>query len=328
MISLTFLVSINSASPDYFPYLKYFLNSPKLFDSGFIAYSRFTHTEIGYDVFQAFMKIITRSAIIFFFVLCLISLCFRYRFYKYFCPNIQDISIIFFAFFAHEFLRKDCIQIRNGIASAIALYSLIFLYKNRKLYFIILILFAASFQQTALVAIPLLVVHTKMTYKYNRMLKLIFIISILLSLILPLKTILELLHSFGFLPDVIYHYLHYSQFSQTMSLTNPQLAKQILITGYFLFFLNKKYKNDETVFFLFQVYLLCTIYYLLFRDFEILAGRFGSLLYGVEPVLLLRIIQLKGNKQVTLKLMMCGFYFVFFAINIYTKAIGWESVLL
>ena len=48
--------------------------------------------------------------------------------------------------------------------------------------------------------------------------------------------------------------------------------------------------EDEKVYFLFQVYLISTIYYLVFRDFEILAARFGSLFYEVECSLLVLMI--------------------------------------
>ena len=322
IILFAFLVSVNSATPDYFAYLKYFTNSPDIFDVNFLAYAKTTHTEIGYDSFQAFFKVFSNSATLFFGIICLISLAFRYHFYTYFCEHIQDACIVFFAFLSHEFLRKECIQIRNGIASAIVLYALVYLFNEKRLRFLFLILLAASFQQTAFVAVPLLIVHKTRTSIYTKFLYALFFFSCAFSILFPIKTILEILHGIGLLPGAIYNYLYWGQYARTMPLTNPQLLKQVCIVAW-IFLHYEKYSVDKKVFFFFQVYLLCTVYYLVFRDFEILAGRFGSLLYGVEPLLLLRIIYVRKKHMFFKRLFLCGFYFCFFILNVATHAVGW-----
>jgi len=61
------------------------------------------------------------------------------------------------------------------------------------------------------------------------------------------------------------------------------------------------------------------MYYLLFLDFEIMAGRFGSLFYGVETIFLLQIINSNTIKQK--KLMKLGVFFLIcisFILNLFT----------
>lgn len=318
LVLFSFYVSVNSGTPDYLPYYLYFKSSPSIFSPNFISYSQSTHTEIGYDSVQAFIKSFSNSATLFFWIICFTSLVFRYNFYSFFFKHKSDLCILFFAFFAHEFLRKDCIQIRNGIASAIVLYSLKYLYKKQRIEFMIFVLIAATFQSTALMAFPLIIVQKRQTKIYNKFLIFIFIVSFIFSLFISIKKILQIFQNFGFLPDAVILYLGSSQYSRPLSITNPVLLKQIIISCFF-FYRRKKYFDDEQLFFFFQVYLVSTVYYLVFRDFEILAGRFGSLFYGIEPLLLLRTVYLTKKNIFIKKLYLCFFYLCFFILNILTN---------
>ena len=320
---LSFLVGVNGSRLDIDVYIDYFKNSPDLFNNNFIQFTKQTHTEIGYDILTGLFKIISNSASLFFIFFCLFSLIFRYKFYQEFIP-LRDLCLVFFAFLANEFLKKDCVQIRNGLASAIVLYSLLHLYKGYRLKFLFFVLLACCIQLTAIVAMPLFFVQNKFTRNYWKFLLFIFLFSLFICFLFPIKKVFFLFDNIGILPHKIKTYLYYDQFSHAMSITNPMLLKQTFFVLFFLFH-KKKIINNEKIFFFFQIYLLSTIYYLVFRDFEILAGRFGSLLYGVEPILLYLYIEKEKKNIVLKKCIILSMYLVFFLMNYYTdKTLGFS----
>lgn len=313
---ISFLAGTNDSRADFSAYLEFFQKSPYLFSDNFFEFAKSQHTEIGYNYFQALAKNMFNSATVFFILFCFTSLLFRYAFYKKFL-SLADIGIVFFVFFSHEFLRKDCVQIRNGFASAIILYSLIFLYREQRFRFALMVFFASCFQATALVALPLLVARTNSSRKYELFLNLFFVFGITFTVLFPIKNLLFAFEEIGLLPKRVVNYLYWSEYSKSMSLMNPMLLKQVCVMLW-IFYKKKKLFSDKKIFFLSQIYLVSTVYYLVFRDFEILAGRFGSLFYAVEAPLLLSIIEKSGKNIVIKKLFLLAFYFCFFFLNVLT----------
>ena len=313
LVSLALMSGVNSSRADYSAYLRFFKESPVVTQNGFFSYARSQHTEIGYNYFQALVKTFGGSATSFFVIFCFTGLLFRYRFYAAFVSK-RDIGIVFLAFLAHEFLRKDCVQIRNGFASAIVLYSLVPLYKGKRWAFVLTVLLASCFQMTAAVALPLVIARTERSEKYEKFLTIAF----------PIKKLLLVFESAGILPPTVVNYLYWSEYSRSMSLFNPQILRQVLVCVCSFKARNRIF-SDKKTFFLFQMYLVSTVYYLVFRDFEILAGRFGSLFYAVEAPMLVLIIS-RAKKNVFLKkLALCGFYFCLLLLNMKTyTALGWN----
>ena len=323
IFALAVLVGVNSQRADYDAYLKFFHSSPLLGSNDFFSYARSQHAEIGYNYFQSLIKTIGGSATVFFIIFCFTSFLFRYRFYVGFVSK-QDIGIVFLAFFAHEFLRKDCVQIRNGFASAIVLYSLVFLYRKQRMRFILGILLASTFQMTALVALPLVIARTAVNKKYVKFLRILFFAACIFTVIFPIKNLLFIFEKVGLLPPAVANYLYWSEYAKSMSLLNPQILKQVAICAFILKH-RRVFFEDKKVFFLFQIYLVSTVYYLVFRDFEILAGRFGSLFYAVEAPMLVLIVSHAKKNVFLRKLALCGFYFCFLLLNVKTyTALGWN----
>lgn len=324
MIFLPPIVGINSDRADFSEYLKFFTESPNLFSENFFEYAKSQHTELGYNYFQAFCKTFFHSASVFFIIFCFTSFLFRLNFYNKFVSE-QDIILCFLAFFSHEFLRKDCVQIRNGFASAIVLFSLYYLYKNKKLKFVLWILIASLFQSTALVALPLVIAKTENSKKYFRFLKILFFVALILTLAFPIKNLLFVMEKVGILPANVANYLYWSEYAKSMSLFNPQILRQFFITAFF-FIHSKRYFDDKKIFFLFQIYLVSTVYYLVFRDFEILAGRFGSLFYAVETPMILLAINKSKHQIFFKKILLMMFYACFLILNFLTySALGFKA---
>ena len=308
------LIGINSDRSDFFNYLSFFQEVPtSIFSSDFFTYASQQHAEIGYNYFQAIVKFFINSATFFFIVFAFTSIFIRYRYYRYFL-SFSDTLIAVFAFLSHEFLRKDCVQIRNGMASAIVLFALIYLFKNKRIKFLFLILLACAFHSVAIIAVPLLFVRLDSSRLWNVVLLFVFSLSFIVSVLFPVRNVLLLFASM--LPKSISIYLDMVNYLAAMSLTHPVLLKQTGVVIY-VFYKRKKLFSDKVIYFLFQVYLISTCYYLFFRDFEILAARFGSLFSAVEAPLLLCIIN-KSCNTIIKKYGLCLFYFMFLLMNILT----------
>ncbi|UTC61603.1 EpsG family protein [Treponema sp. OMZ 787] len=311
------LVGINSDRADFGNYLQFFQDTPvSFFSYDFFNYAKAQHSEIGYNYLQAFIKFFWNSATIYFILFCFISFLFRYKHYSFFLSK-SDVIIAFFIFLSHEFLRKDAVQIRNGMASAIVLYALLFLYQNKKIKYIFFVLLAASFHMAGLVALPLVFLSINNLKKFDKFLAIAFLFSLCVSIFFPVRKILLLFSGWGLLPSQVVVYLNISDFLVPIPFTHPILLKQLFITG-FIFIKRKKLFDDFAIHYLYQIYVISSCYYLIFRDFQILAGRFGSLFYAVEAPMLILMIN-KSNKNVILKkYLLCCFYFIFLIINFLT----------
>jgi hypothetical protein len=286
-----FVTGVNSARPDYIPYVNYFNELPVLFSEDFFKVLNEFHLELGYGIFSGLIKYIINSPTIFFIILCFLSFIFRFNSVNFFSRK-EDIILVLFAFLAHEFLRKDSVQIRNGIASAIVLFSFISLYKGKQMRFCIWVIVATMFHLVSLIAIPLLIINSSVLYKKEfRIMQIFLLIAVLSTFFFSIKNVFFLLENFGIVPGRIITYLRWSQFSRPMPIYHPVVLKQVMICLFFLFVRKDiLFSSNNKSVFLFKIYFISTLYYLVFLDFEILAGRFGSLFAGVETLFLLQII--------------------------------------
>jgi len=296
-IYFPFITGVNSARPDYIGYVEIFHSIPALFSPGFFSELRETNIELGYAIFTSIVKFFTNSATIFFILLCFFSFVFRFRAIENFVRK-EDIILVLFAFLAHEFMRKDAIQIRNGIASAILLYSFVSLHKGNKMHFCIWVFVASMFHQVALIAMPLVVINNIiLNNKTIRIMQLVLVLALIGTFLFSIHYIFSVLGNIGILPRRISIYIG-SRFDIPMPIYHPVILRQIILCS--LILLVKKellLASGNTAFFLFKIYFISTLYYLIFLDFELLAGRFGALFNGVEVLFLLQIIYSDAVKQ-------------------------------
>lgn len=294
-----FITGINSARPDYNAYVNIFHELPELFSPGFFSESRASHTELGYNIFTGVIRLFTNSPTIFFILLCFFSFVFRFNAIKHFVHK-EDVVLVLFAFFAHEYLRKDAIQIRNGIASAIILFSFISLYKGHRLRFCIWVIMASLFHMVALIALPLVIVinNSSLCKKSLHVMQGALIIAVVSTFFFSITDVLLVFEGLGILPRQITTYLHWYRYNRPLPIYHPVVLKQVILCSLFLFIKNDiLFFSNRKAIFLFKIYFISTLYYLVFLDFEILAGRFGSLFHGVETLFLLQIINTDAVKQ-------------------------------
>lgn len=316
------MVGGNTDRGDYIMYYNLFKESVVIGDASFLDFVTSQHTQIGYNILQAIIKTLIDSSSFFFIVFAFLGMILRYYFYKSFI-SIQDIGIVIFAFLVHEFLRKDCVQIRNGFASAMVLFSIVYAYKGQKKIAALLIFLGMTFHTAALVALPILFIKKDTSEKYEMFIIIVFTSVLTMSALGIFDNIIRNLLSKSaeaqqYLDSGIYG-------EQRMSLSNPIILKQLIIS-LFLLYNRKKYFEDKLIFFLSQIYLLSTIYYYFFNCMEIFSARFGSLLYAVEaPLLLLLIYKSKTNIQPK-KICLCILYFILLFYNTIAMEpfIGWN----
>ena len=325
------IVGLNSDRVDYINYVDHFNQLPRLFTlSYFSSLLKATGAiELGYAFFASVVKTFSNSATVFFVILCFLSFYFRFRFVKYFACHKEDILLIFFAFFAHEFLRKDAIQIRNGIASAIVLFSFISLYRGYRTRFVIWVLFASLFHVAAFVSIPLVVLNAHLDTKTLRNMRCIFLIALLSVFVFSIMDFLLFLKNFGFLPSRLILYMQWDYFNNPLSIYHPTVLRQITICFVFLFILHKHINASNPVaVFLFKIYLVSTLYYIVFLDFAILSGRFGSLFSGVETVFFLQVINTNlVRRKVLFKIGVLSIAMMTFIVNLVMmpRYLGFEA---
>jgi hypothetical protein len=125
------------------------------------------------------------------------------------------------------------------------------------------------------------------------------LIGIISTYFLKIKDILMVFEKIGVLPAQVSNYLYWTGYNEPLPIYHPTVLKQIIICFLFLFLRKNDLLHIHTgkSVFLFKIYFVSTLYYLFFLDFEIIAGRTGSLFSGVESLFLLQIIYDINYKQ-------------------------------
>jgi len=125
----------------------------------------------------------------------------------------------------------------------------------------------------------------------------ILVLALISTFLFSIHYIFSVLGNIGILPRRIQIYIG-SRFDIPMPIYHPVVLRQIIFC-FFILFVKKEllFASNNTAFFLFKIYFVSTLYYLIFLDFELLAGRFGALFNGVEAMFLLQIIYSDAVKQ-------------------------------
>lgn len=142
----------DSSWPDTGVYIWSFqLHTPSLFDLTF-SDKPYGYSERGFYYLQVFVKTITDNYTVFFLVVSVISFYFLYKDFKQY--SIFPL-VGLCAYIARFLLGRNFIQIRAGLAYAILLLSIKYIFeKNWKRYFLIVFI-AWLFHRSAILAIPL-----------------------------------------------------------------------------------------------------------------------------------------------------------------------------
>jgi hypothetical protein len=274
-----------SVGRDYATYRIYFDASPDTVGSGFIGQwsSTMPFVDIAYVYFNSLLKMLgLRFETLVFLVALMVVTLYAVFFWKHsrFC------AIALMVYFSHAFLNKEMIQIRDGLASVIALWAFHFFASHHKRRGSALMLLAVMTHLAALVAvIPLVIFHFKWTVKPWCVLLTVVIAIIIgcnLSSSFSLFSVAERLALF-----------QDTEYSTSVGIfSNIVTLKQLVILGLSCWLLTSGNEKlcSPVVMLCVTSYWIATLWIIAFNQFQILGARGASFLWIGEPLILAQMV--------------------------------------
>ncbi|MDI9356642.1 MAG: EpsG family protein [Chitinophagaceae bacterium] len=284
----------NDNYPDYLEYVKIF-NEVRPTFVDFFKENREIHGEYGYLALNALVKYIGGDYTVVSFLMAFFSISLTIVF---FYKKSDDYMFPCLIYISHTFILREMIQIRAGLACAILLYSIKYVYKRNFFSFSFICLLASSFH---LAAISFFLVY----FAYNWYLKTkhkvhIIIVSIILGIIIDIEFISYIVNAFFPIPGLV-EYLNYGEYSSRRGLLNVVLIKNILL--YLVLLKYKPFYKDNTQKLKeeeYQTWMLCLfigiIISYVFNAFQIVAGRAASYFSIFEPLLVVILFRTSVGK--------------------------------
>lgn len=288
---LVFFAGFRTESNDYSEYEEIYNSIPPLNKLSLQwILNKDINVEYGYIYLNSFLKLFSNYVVFLMVFVASISVGINLYVIKKLSSYVF-LSIILY--FVHNFILKDTIQIRQGLASALILLGL-YNY-NKRIVFCLLILIAASIQSTAYICfLPLLFSNFRFT---NKQLLTTLLLVLLLTLFFSGIQLINKILQFVNLPDSIMSYFGWDIYNFKLGLLSPVLIKQV---SFFFVMLNYKDElNEKFLHFnvMFNFYFFSIIWYIYFNDFAIIAGRVTNLLSVGEIILIPMLISILSKKN-------------------------------
>jgi hypothetical protein len=214
------------------------------------------------------------------------------------------------------FVLHELIQIRVGVASAIFLYSLSYLYKKNISAYLICILISTLFHYSAFLLIFLLFLNTK---KINVFLytSIIFCSYALYSFNIHISTILEHL-PFEIVRQKIIDYkmwMNLGQFTK-LNVFNVVQMSRVFISLLGMYSISLLQQKNQYSILLLKVYVYSIVLFVLFSDFPVFAVRLSELMGCVE-ILFIPLFIYCFKQELLAKLFIVFYSLLIFTINVF-----------
>lgn len=271
--------------PDYYNYVKLFRISVPL---GRIEEQRFERgfqnpfvSEWLYRFLNSAVHTVTDDPIYLFAVVALIAVGINI----YCCKKYSPFPLVsMLLYFSHIFFKKEMGQIRAGLGGALVLLSVLYI-QRRQVYRYLIVIWAAIFVHfAAIVALPMYWISR------IRFSKKFLYFSIFAALIVSqtgwLKPFLGILDNIGFLLDRVKNYQGVNTSDYALGIFNPLTIKQVVVCLIGIYY--KDFLSERLRYFypLLIMYILSTVWILIFSDFAILAARIATFLSVGDAILL------------------------------------------
>lgn len=227
--------------------------------------------------------------------------------YKQYLPRFFLFAILFY--YVHTYLLRDMSLIRSGVAAAIALYSLRYVYQRNLRRFIITMIVAMSFH---LASVIFLIVYPfyKVDWSPKTWLKIV-IGCLVCSYVFSAGKLLMSLPTVGVWTRIS-NYSWMIGTSKLGVLTNPTVLKQLFFVAVSLLFYRQLSEKVRMFRVLLTPYILSVCWLMLWNDFAIVAGRMATFLSITEVLIIpLPILLFKKNIRPVVG---CGLVMLAFAI--------------
>ena len=262
---------------DTIVYLTVFKNIDSLDLLNPIKFYLFTGMEIGFGWYCYIINLITHSHVILFTIFSLFTFLIIYLISKKL--NVTILSVLLLYISTSYFLLQQFMQIRQGLATPLALFAItVFIMDNNKfsIKFLLITLLAFSFHQIALpvilIGVLLSIILKKIDLSINEF-KWISVFLFIIFIIIAKFLLVNLLTNISSRVEV---YSNSSEYAENVGIFRLPNIKAFFTFLFILFLMNEKmYRNKLfTIFFL--LFIVGVAFRIGFSDFAILSGRFAT----------------------------------------------------
>lgn len=241
----------------------------------------FASSDVGFNLLLWIISIITNQPLIMFIIIALISVTLNITSYDKYTKYIFICTLIYFV---HNYALKEMIQIRVGMASALCLYSIRYLYEKKYKKFLLIWTIAITIHFTALV---FCLAYFAARFDFNKsILFRFFIFSLIIGTIYPFGQIIKTMIGINERLDAYVSYGD-SGYAQAIGIwSNINTIKCIIIFCTFYYYYDRLSRAQSYFKTLFYSYSFGLCWLICFNDFAIIGARMSNILLSVEPILL------------------------------------------
>lgn len=297
-------------------YVSIFLDVPSVMRwlSGRFQYSyNLLQIEPFFVLLCSIIKLFTYNYLWLFLIAAAISVFINaYNYFKY-SPYVI-LSLILY--FSHPFLYKEMGSIRTGIASAILLFTIGFIYRKKLLQFSAVTLAASLFHFGAL---PFFLSYFANLLNFKK--KTLYIIlaaAILIGLIGISPLMIRLLPATGEISQKILVYYETEQYSASLGVFDITNVKLMFFSILLIFFKDKLQSRYPIFNILLFIYLVGTVWRVVFNDFGIFAARIATF-FAIVEIILLPMLVTVIRIRVLAYLSLVVYAFLALYLNLYIK---------
>jgi len=289
-LTLTLFAGLRYANGDWFNYVEIFEN--------IINARNQERSDQGFNILLKSIATISHEVVFMFVVIAGLSVYFNLKSFERYTPYV---FIAILMYFVHNFVLKEMIQIRVGLASSICIYSLYYL-KNKHYYrTIILGIIATSIHLSALIFFLVIISRYMMLTKKQLLYLVIF--SLFIGFIYPLGNVVK--EQIG-IDDRLDEYIAYGNIGYGGKLGifgNLNTVKSLILFCFFYKSYEKLTCVNSYFYTLFLGYTIGLCWLICFNDFAIIGARMSNILLSTEPILLsMPLIMLRKSRYWMYKL--------------------------
>ena len=182
------------------------------------------HGEPLYLLINSIIKIFTPNPVYLFLFISFLAVSINLYHYKKYSPYfVLSICI----YFSHIYLYKDMTQIRTGVAAAILLFSIPYIYYHKFFKFSFVVILASMFHYGAFI-MYLVYMFYKLKFTKQRVYFVLFISLFIGHFISWVHVFLDMLYNIHLLPQAVKDYVGWT-YDYQLSILNPITMKQVLV---------------------------------------------------------------------------------------------------
>jgi len=302
---LVFIAGTRSGDPDYGAYRMVFQLSPDWNTSSDVILNiPGVRMEPGYLFLNSLVKTVGGNPPAVFLVVAFCSVLLSFIFFR---RGTKYIFLAVLVYFSHVFLLREMIQIRSGLAVAISMFTIPYIYKRKLFKTMLILAIAASFHFIASVFLLLYFCYPLLR-KSNAQL-FVVLLGMTIGSALNLNFFIYLQTAFN--SPLLYTYVVDSTYNQALGLYNPVLIKHLLVFA-FLFYNRTFFKKEIKYYDVFIASYVIAIFWLsAFNSFSIFAGRIATLFSNVEHILIPSMLLMKKYRYIVFFFILAYSLFVF-----------------